>query len=410
MSLNTDTRISSRHLLLGVVLFSFVGVVVMYFITTLLPQPRHRVNTNHPAIAVRSYYVSSHPVETKHVISYPVKNNSFASFPVHTNSMTSYPVQTNPMTSYPVTLRVLYYNKPEWISDEVFNNCEYRCKMISGSKEISSAKFVIFHGPRIRQKLPPKKSRGQLWILNGMESPVNYHTDLSNWSNVFNWTFTFRRDSDVLFFNFRFQNIPENKTASDDWKTKDRQAVWMVSNCRTYSKREEYVKQLQNFTTVHVYGECGTHNCSRSKENTCMEILQNRYQYYLAYENSLCMDYVTEKGFKTYTYSPSTIPVMRGGSNYSLYFPPGSYINTKDFESAQTLGKTMHSKLMSEGQLDTYFSWTQSYSVDYTFRHDSWCALCKSMHHAENHERLYSNIKHWLFDNPRQGCKSPTDL
>jgi hypothetical protein len=38
-------------------------------------------------------------------------------------------------------------------------------------------------------------------------------------------------------------------------KTKD--AVWVVSNCNTPSKREKYVKEMQNIINVDIFGRCG---------------------------------------------------------------------------------------------------------------------------------------------------------
>ncbi|XP_033724508.1 alpha-(1,3)-fucosyltransferase C-like [Pecten maximus] len=315
--------------------------------------------------------------------------------------------------SSPEMVHVLYYNQPEWVSGKEFNGCQYPCKMIPRSTNFSSAKFVIFHGPRLNSRKPPKKSSGQVWIMHGMESPPHYWNDLSQWNHLFNWTFTYRRDSDVLSPYSGFQHTPRDITPSVEWKTKDRSSAWMVSHCRTPGKREQYVKGLRKSADVHVYGNCGTYRCSRAKESGCMEIIRKHYRYYLAFENSLCVDYVTEKGFKTYTFSPSTISVMRGGSNYSLFFPPSSYIDTKDFESAFTLGKTisMNASVMENTKIEQFFSWTKSHSITpNTMDHKKWCDLCERIHHAESHKRLYSNIKNWLNDNLRPGCKSPSDL
>jgi hypothetical protein len=38
-------------------------------------------------------------------------------------------------------------------------------------------------------------------------------------------------------------------------KTKD--AVWIVSNCNTPSKREKYVKEMQKIINVDIFGRCG---------------------------------------------------------------------------------------------------------------------------------------------------------
>ncbi len=35
-------------------------------------------------------------------------------------------------------------------------------------------------------------------------------------------------------------------------------AFWVVSNCKTINKREEYVTELQKFIEVDIYGGCGS--------------------------------------------------------------------------------------------------------------------------------------------------------
>ncbi|XP_021370474.1 alpha-(1,3)-fucosyltransferase C-like isoform X2 [Mizuhopecten yessoensis] len=314
--------------------------------------------------------------------------------------------------TFPERIRVYYYNKPDWVSVHEFEGCEYKCDMTVNSKYSASAKAVIFHGPGLG-RTAPKKSRGQIWIMHGLESPQHYSNDLSEWKNVFNWTFTYRRDSDILQTYSGFISVPTKISISNItelWKTKDRIAAWMVSHCHTHSKREKYANLLRKTTDIHVYGGCGQFKCPSSNADNCMGLLQKHYRYYLAFENSLCLDYVTEKGFKTYVYSPSTIPVMRGGSNYSLFFPPGSYINTNDFNTAENLGKAMNGISTGKNNFRKFFAWKQAITVDKTLHHKQWCSLCERIHLSENHTGLYSSIKNWLYDKPRSACKSPKDL
>ena len=62
--------------------------------------------------------------------------------------------------------------------------------------------------------------------------------------------------------------------------------------------------------------------------------LQNQYKFYLAFENSNCYGYVTEKFFKTL--GKGLVPIVMGGSkNYEKIAPPNSYINVDDYKSPQ---------------------------------------------------------------------------
>ncbi len=40
---------------------------------------------------------------------------------------------------------------------------------------------------------------------------------------------------------------------------------------------------------------CGPLKCRRSEENYCFDLLKRNYKFYLAFENSNCLDYITEK-------------------------------------------------------------------------------------------------------------------
>jgi hypothetical protein len=57
------------------------------------------------------------------------------------------------------------------------------------------------------------------------------------------------------------------------------------------------------------------------------------YKYYLAFENSICEDYVTEKLFRLYNTNFNIIPVVRGALNVKELLPPNTFISTLDYKS-----------------------------------------------------------------------------
>ncbi|KAL8625356.1 hypothetical protein ACOMHN_044499 [Nucella lapillus] len=59
--------------------------------------------------------------------------------------------------------------------------------------------------------------------------------------------------------------------------------------------------------------------------------------FLLAFENSFCKDYVTEKVFNAYSDDLHVIPIVRGGADYSRILPPGTYVDTSDFPSPEAL-------------------------------------------------------------------------
>ncbi len=72
--------------------------------------------------------------------------------------------------------------------------------------------------------------------------------------------------------------------------------AWFVSHCVTTNKRKKYAAELGRHISVDVYGSCGKLRCRRNS-NKCERLLNDDYKFYLAFENSNCVDYITEKYF-----------------------------------------------------------------------------------------------------------------
>jgi len=49
------------------------------------------------------------------------------------------------------------------------------------------------------------------------------------------------------------------------------------------------------FFKVDIYGKCGSHECPRTQSDECFKTIEQNYKFYLAFENSNCKDYITEK-------------------------------------------------------------------------------------------------------------------
>ncbi|KAI8429515.1 hypothetical protein MSG28_000148 [Choristoneura fumiferana] len=117
--------------------------------------------------------------------------------------------------------------------------------------------------------------------------------------------------------------ITDMKEVDDDFKkklqTKKKAGAWFASHCITRSKREKYVKLLQEALvpyglTVDIYGGCGTFRCPRTQAN-CKAKVQTDYYFYLSFENAFAEDYVTEKLLTALNHN--AVPIVYGGSNYS---------------------------------------------------------------------------------------------
>ena len=96
------------------------------------------------------------------------------------------------------------------------------------------------------------------------------------------------------------------------WMKRPKDILWIVSNCDSdTSNRMEFVKALKaalTNLTIDIYGKC-SENGQRLTKETEVTLLQE-YKFYLAFENSLCKDYITEKFFKAL--EANIIPIARG--------------------------------------------------------------------------------------------------
>ncbi|XP_038216310.1 alpha-(1,3)-fucosyltransferase C-like [Zerene cesonia] len=203
---------------------------------------------------------------------------------------------------------------------------------------------VAFNGPdlqdlRSRNNLPKRRSPRQKYVYANIESAATYPICSKSWDSYFNWTWTYRLDSDLVWKYFVIRNssgrvigpsesikwVREDdmgdisESLKEKLKSKTKAAAWFVSNCDTQSLREDVVKQIQDYMrafnlAVDIFGECGKLSCPKSAMIECLKILEKDYYFYFAFENSLSDDYVTEKVLHALNHD--TVPVVYGGANY----------------------------------------------------------------------------------------------
>ncbi|XP_066953062.1 alpha-(1,3)-fucosyltransferase C-like [Macrobrachium rosenbergii] len=188
---------------------------------------------------------------------------------------------------------------------------------------------------------------------------------------------------------------------------KTKLAAWFVTNCKAASKRQQFVKELQKFMPVDVYGPCGPLKCDCGGEcalkqpDYCYEMLQRDYKFYMAFENSLCKDYVTEKLFNTLRYN--VIPVVYGLANYSHVAPPHSYIDAFDFGSAKELADYLLKLDKDDKAYNEYFRWKQyhHFTSKWVRALTPWCELCERLH-ADNETKTSDLYKWFVVDSQCQ--------
>lgn len=182
---------------------------------------------------------------------------------------------------------------------------------------------------------PERRAKSQIYIFSTIESAYNTPAcEIFN-DNFFNWTFTYRLDSDIVWSYFVVRNVTQHKVAPSEnvkWKTnlnpispsivkilrqKKKAAAWLVSHCKADSMRDDYITRLQEnlfhySLKIDVYGDCTQKKCD---DDDCEEMLTKDYYFYMAFENSFSEDYVSEKVL--HGYNNYVVPIVYGGANYS---------------------------------------------------------------------------------------------
>ncbi|XP_052212476.1 glycoprotein 3-alpha-L-fucosyltransferase A-like [Dreissena polymorpha] len=266
------------------------------------------------------------------------------------------------------------------------------CEVTDSRDAATNADAVLFQSP---QASWPNRPPNQVWILFMLESP--YHTPgLFPYANQFNWTATYRHDSDIVApyekfvpFNENVQTIPQNKSYAAG---KTKKVAWFVSNCGARNTRLEYAKELGKYIDVDIYGACGSLQCLRS-ETKCYDMLNSDYKFYLSFENSNCRDYITEKFFVT-GLQHEVIPIVMGGApeDYARASPPHSFIHVDDFQSPEELAKYLRMLDENDDLYNAYFRWKGTGSFINTF---FWCRICAMLHDTSRASNVYRDLEKW---------------
>lgn len=139
-----------------------------------------------------------------------------------------------------------------------------------------------------------------IWIVHALESPSAAY-NFQGLENIFNWTTTYRSDSTIPVPYAKWVSFDHPKLKPEQDRNyainKTKQVAMFVSNCDTSNDRLSYAKALSQHIQVDIYGDCGELSCPKSEHDKCLQMLEQDYKFYLAFENSNCRQYITEKFF-----------------------------------------------------------------------------------------------------------------
>lgn len=248
-------------------------------------------------------------------------------------------------SQYPFT--IMKMERKSFTENECqFQNCFITSHILQLS-EITHFDAVLFNAETLRENpefIPPNsRDKNQKYVLVST-APSATHQLPVKFNSFFNWTWTYKLNSDVKFAYIAVKDSegtvigpgkdinwipftemqPTSNSTSKKLKTKINAAAWYISDCGAVALHLDYIKTLRNelrryYLTVDILGPCGKLRCGiTGRKNKCSALIEANYYFYLAFENHLREDYVTDQllmGLNNYA-----VPVVYGGANYTRYF------------------------------------------------------------------------------------------
>jgi alpha-1,3-fucosyltransferase len=265
----------------------------------------------------------------------------------------------------------------------IANNCPVtNCEITHDRSKFNKSELVLFHLRNKIDYIPKRAFRSQRFVHVIYESPVNCHLCDKFNSSVFNYSATYTPESDYssiywtdsgLYWDLNTNFDP----AVDFSRNKTQKVAALISNCDFQtSGRNEYLQELKKTIPVRTFGKCG-----ETCPTNCMEYISRDFKFFLAFENSLCNGYITEKFFGWLNYD--IVPVVLGLGDYSYYIPKSAYINALDFESPRHLAEYLNYLDRNKTAYNEYFEWKRYIKSDYPSRprHNGFlCEMCIQLH------------------------------
>eukprot|EP00058_Branchiostoma_floridae_P000548 XP_002586036.1 hypothetical protein BRAFLDRAFT_273851 [Branchiostoma floridae] len=286
-----------------------------------------------------------------------------------------------------------------------------QCVFTKDREQVKEADAVLFRGihgfPLVYNKtnFPKVRPRHQYWIYMPYECPhLTRDIDLASYGGVFNWTFTYRNDSDILatwgHITQTYQELSETPPDpnKDYAKQKTELVLWYVSNCYKHLSRFSYVTELKKHIKVDILGACGNESHCPKKDRQCFIEHLHQYKFYLAFENFICVEYITEK-FWDNSLRNEIVPIVLGAprDDYERFAPPKSFIHVDDFNSPKELANYLKYLDQNDDEYNQYFAWKTQPPNNLPETLDGrYCEVCKKLFKTSPTERkVYNDLDKW---------------
>lgn len=220
--------------------------------------------------------------------------------------------------------------------------------------------------------------------------------------NFYNWTMTYKIDSDIVFSH---SQIAE-KIRTDDYSgynsypsmfdlKKKTKIIALVSTDELGIRNKKYILNLSRYLTISKY-DINLIQKLNTRERVFSE-LEATFHFVLIVQKYDCNDYVTEIMYNLLDYH--VVPVLIGSSDYNETLPADSFVAAKNFKDHEALAMHLEKLAANHDEYVKYFAWRFNYSLSHSYTAIP-CDVC-NMLNMYKYEKHYENIQSWFFD---KGC------
>ncbi|CAG2168935.1 unnamed protein product [Oppiella nova] len=277
-----------------------------------------------------------------------------------------------------------------------------KCIFVTNKLLVDQSDAIVFSARHLPTYKPPNfRSKQQKWIFFSSDSP-QYDTqeELNSMSLAFNWSWTYRSDSDIIYnaANVEQMDWESNKSFKDsdifyDWRKKTKMILSIQHNCHPNREESNYVNQFKSYIDIDIHSKCSDNQNPMDITNqTELKALSEKYLFILVFE-SYCKDFVSKRLHQYLEHS--IIPIVKGGADYSKIVPQNSVINTNDFTSAKDLADYVLDIGTDFQKYKKFFEWKRNHKISY--KRKDFCQLCVKLHKRDNSGHHSFQLKEWWF-------------
>nr|XP_043876927.1 4-galactosyl-N-acetylglucosaminide 3-alpha-L-fucosyltransferase 9-like [Solea senegalensis] len=267
------------------------------------------------------------------------------------------------------------------------------CLLTANKSRYDEAHGVLIHHRDIRRDNLPKDPRPwfQKWVWFNMESPTNTQ-QVPHIDELFNLTSSYRLESNIPV---PYGHLEPRASGEETFQVppKDKLVCWIVSHWNPHLIRVQFYNELKKHVNITVYGRAFRKPTTKEEYDPIV----SRCKFYLAFENSVHKDYISEKLYRPLMLG--TLPVTLGPTrqNYEDHVPGDSFIHVHDFPTAKQLADRLLYLDRNDTEYMKYFDWTKKYKVKCSqFGTTHACGTCSYLQQHRGYEAS-RNLKEWFW-------------